>query len=188
MTFLIGLGCFCNCCCNLFLLLITCLHIVINHSIICAKLINLPYITFYFSGATYIVLCGIDNALLASAIVIPSSQNIIASLCCWSVDQFIHEVTILKYDCKLVLNTIVKKLSMAGIYKPSTFEFVIVNLHLVKFFRLHIFQLHVYLLVILNLLMTFAKCLCKFRNQKIRKFLHVLTLLGDVGQVHLVFH
>ncbi len=116
LRFLIGLGCFYNC--SLFLLLSTCLHIMINHSINCAKLVILPCITTCFSDVTYFVLCGTDNALLASTIFIPSSHNILASLCCWSVDCFIPEVTILKYDCKFALNTIVKKLSMANTHKP----------------------------------------------------------------------
>jgi len=118
LRFLTRLGCFCNCHCSLFLLLSTCLHIMINHSIICVKLVSLPCITICFSDATYFVLCSTDNALLTSAIVIPSSHNILAPLCCRSVDCSILEVTILKYDCKLALDIVVKKLSMVGTCKP----------------------------------------------------------------------
>jgi hypothetical protein len=71
-----------------------------------------------FVGATYLVLCGIDNALLAYVVVIPSSHNIVASLCCCNVDYFILVVAILKYDCKPVVNTIVRKLFMVNISKP----------------------------------------------------------------------
>jgi hypothetical protein len=64
-----------------------------------------------------LVLCGIENELLAFVIVMPSSHNIVASLCC-SVDHFILIVAILKYGYKLVLNTIVRKISMIGTSKP----------------------------------------------------------------------
>jgi hypothetical protein len=37
----------------------------------------------------------------------PSSHNIIASLCCCSVDYFILIIAILMYDCKPTLNIIV---------------------------------------------------------------------------------
>jgi hypothetical protein len=72
----------------------------------------------FFLSTTYLIFCGIDSALLASAIVIFFSHNIIASLCCYNVDCFIPVVVILKYDCKLILNTIVRKLSMVGTCKP----------------------------------------------------------------------
>jgi hypothetical protein len=65
-----------------------------------------------------LVFYGIDNALLVSTIVISSSHNIVASLCCSNVDHFILVVAILKYDYKLVLNTIVRKLYVVGTYKP----------------------------------------------------------------------
>jgi hypothetical protein len=70
-----------------------------------------------FNGVTCLVLYGIDNALLAFAIVMPSLHNIATSLCC-SVDRFILVVVILRYDCKPILNIIIKKLSMVGICKP----------------------------------------------------------------------
>jgi len=73
---------------------------------------------YFFLGTTYLIFCGIDSAILAYAIVIFSSHNIIASLCCCNVDCFIPVVVILKYDCKLVLNTIVRKLSMVSTCKP----------------------------------------------------------------------
>jgi hypothetical protein len=61
---------------------------------------------------------GIDNLLLASIVIIPSSHNIVASLCCCSIDHFILAIAILKYDYKPALNTIIRKLSMVGICKP----------------------------------------------------------------------
>jgi hypothetical protein len=64
LRFLTRLGCFCNCHCSLFLLLSTCLHIMISHSIICVKFVSLPCIIMCFSDATYFVLCGTNNALL----------------------------------------------------------------------------------------------------------------------------
>ncbi len=54
------------------------------------------------------VLYGIDSAFFVSIVVIPSSHNIAASLCCCIVDRFIPVVVIQRYDCKPVLNTVVK--------------------------------------------------------------------------------
>jgi hypothetical protein len=48
LWFLFRLGYFCSYHYSLLFLLSTCFHIVINHSIICAKLVNLPYITLRF--------------------------------------------------------------------------------------------------------------------------------------------
>jgi hypothetical protein len=78
-----------------------------------------------FAGATYLVLCGIHGALLASTVIIPSSHNIIVSLCCCNVDHFILAVTILKYDCKPTLNTIVRKMYVWLVFvnHEPTFEF-----------------------------------------------------------------
>jgi hypothetical protein len=120
LRFLTGLGYFCNFHCSLFLFLSTCLHIMISHSIICAKLVSLLCIILCFNDVTYFVLCGINNAHLVSTIVIPSSHNILASLCCWIVDCFIPKVTIMKYDYKFTLNIVVKKFSMADTCKPWT--------------------------------------------------------------------
>jgi len=61
------------------------------------------------SSLYYSMFYGIESAFLALAIVIPSSHNIVASLCCYSVECLILAITILKYDCKPTLNTIVKK-------------------------------------------------------------------------------
>ncbi len=71
-----------------------------------------------FISATYLVLCGTKSALLASTIIMPFSHNIATSLCCCNVDYFILIAAILKYDYKLVLNTIVRKLSMVSTCKP----------------------------------------------------------------------
>jgi hypothetical protein len=97
-----------------FVLLSTCLHIMICHPTICAILVNLPYITLCFASTAYLILCGINNALLTFVVVIPSSHNIVASLCYYNVDHFIHAIAIIRYDCKLPLNIVVKKLSMVG--------------------------------------------------------------------------
>jgi len=71
-----------------------------------------------FINVASLVFCGIESSLLVSEIVMPSSNNIVASLCCYNVDLFITKVTILRYDCKLVLHTIVKKLFVVGTCKP----------------------------------------------------------------------
>jgi hypothetical protein len=42
---------------------------------------------YVFHGATYFVLFGTKNAFLALAIVVYFSHNILASLCCCSVDR-----------------------------------------------------------------------------------------------------
>jgi hypothetical protein len=52
------------------------------------------------------------------AVIMFSSHNIAISLCCCNVDRFILIVTIMKYDCKPALNTIVKKMYLVGTYKP----------------------------------------------------------------------
>jgi len=70
-----------------------------------------------FDGVACLVLCGTNNAFLASTIVISSSHNIITSLCC-SVDHFIPIVTILWYDYKLALNIVIKKLFVVSTCKP----------------------------------------------------------------------
>jgi hypothetical protein len=77
-----------------------------------------PILFYAFGGVACFVFCGTESALLASMVVIPSSHNIVTSLSCSSVDYFIPAITILKCDCKLALNTVIKKLSMVGIYKP----------------------------------------------------------------------
>ncbi len=70
-------------------------------------LLVFPILLCVFVGTTYVICCGIDNALLASVVAIPFSHNIVTSLCYYNVDYFILIVIILRYDCKLVLNTIV---------------------------------------------------------------------------------
>jgi protein-S-isoprenylcysteine O-methyltransferase Ste14 len=76
-------------------------------------------VLFYvFGGVAYFVLCGTYSAFLASTVIVPSSHNIVASLCYWSVNHFILVVTILMYDYKPTLNIIVRKLFMIGICKP----------------------------------------------------------------------
>jgi hypothetical protein len=65
-----------------------------------------------------LILCGTISALLTSIVVIFFSHNVATSLCYCSVDHFIHAVAILKYDCKPVLNTIIKNMFVVGTYKP----------------------------------------------------------------------
>ncbi len=77
-----------------------------------------PILFYAFGGVACFIFCGIESALLAFTVVIPSSHNIVTSLCCCNVDYFIPTITILKCDYKPALNTIVKKLFMVGIYKP----------------------------------------------------------------------
>jgi hypothetical protein len=71
-----------------------------------------------FTGATCLVLYGTESALLAFEVIMPFSHNIVASLCCCSVDHFILIVVILRYDCKPTLNAIIKKKFVVGICKP----------------------------------------------------------------------
>ncbi len=68
-----------------------------------------PILLCVFVDATCLVFYGIESALLASIIVMFSSHNIVASLCCCNVDCFIPIVAILKYDYILALNIIVRK-------------------------------------------------------------------------------
>jgi len=77
-----------------------------------------PVLFYVFGGVAYLILCGIESALLASVVVMFSSHNIVASLCYYSVDLFILEIIIMKYDCKPTLDIVVKKLSMVGVCKP----------------------------------------------------------------------
>jgi hypothetical protein len=72
---------------------------------------------YVFASVAYLVLCGIESAILVFAIVMPSSHIIVASLCC-SVDHFIPVVAILRYDYKPALNIVVGKLYGVGTYKP----------------------------------------------------------------------
>ncbi len=52
---------------------------------------------------------------------------------------------------------------------------IIINLHPLSLLLLHVFQLHVCLLVILSLPMTFAKCLYKLWKNIIMKIWHVIV-------------
>jgi len=46
-----------------------------------------PVLLCVFGGATYLVLCRIKSALLAFAIIVPSSHSITTSLCCCNVNN-----------------------------------------------------------------------------------------------------
>jgi len=90
-----------------------------HHPTICAMFISLSSITLCFYRCyLFGTLFGIDNALLVSIVVMPFSHNIVASLFCCNVDCFILVVAILRYDYRLALNTIVRKLSMVGTCRP----------------------------------------------------------------------
>jgi hypothetical protein len=81
-------------------------------------LLVFPILFSVFGGAAYLVLCGIESELLVFVVVMPFSHNIATSLCCCSVELFILAIAIMKYDCKLALNTIINKLFVVGICKP----------------------------------------------------------------------
>jgi hypothetical protein len=73
---------------------------------------------YVFGSDACLVFCGTKSVFLALTIVIPSSHNIVASLCYCSVDCFIPVITILKYDYKPTLNTVINKLFVVGTCKP----------------------------------------------------------------------
>jgi hypothetical protein len=90
-------------------------------------------VLFYvFGGVACLVLCGIKSVFLVLALVIPSSHNIVTSLCCCNVDSFILVIAILRYDYKPTLNTIVKKLFIFVNHEP-TFESIHSKPPLTKF-------------------------------------------------------
>ncbi len=59
-------------------------------------LLVFPILFYGFGGVVRLVLCGTKNVLFVSIIIIPSSHNNIASLCCCSLDRFILKIAILK--------------------------------------------------------------------------------------------
>jgi len=77
-----------------------------------------PVLLYVFTSATYFVFCGTQSALLASVVIMSSSHNIVASLCYCIVNYFILAIVIMRYDYKLALNIVVKKLFVIGTYKP----------------------------------------------------------------------
>ncbi len=117
LCFLTWLCHLCGCHRGLPFLLSTCLHIMICHPTNCAMFVSFPCLLRVFTSTTYLILYGTYSALLIPAIDIPSSHNIVASLCC-NVDCCILIVTILRYDCKFILKTILKKLFVVGTCKP----------------------------------------------------------------------
>ncbi len=82
------------------------------------RLLVFPELLCVFASTACLILYGIDSALFAFVVVIPSSHNIVASLCCCNVDHFILAIAILRYDCKPTLNIVIITLSMVGICKP----------------------------------------------------------------------
>jgi len=81
-------------------------------------LLTFPIVLCVFAGTAYLIFYGTNSALLASTIIIFFSHNITASLRCYNVDHFILVVAILRYYYKIVLNAIIKKISMVGTCKP----------------------------------------------------------------------
>jgi hypothetical protein len=65
-------------------------------------LLVFPILLYIFAGVTCLVLCGTKSALLAFVVVMPSSHNIVTSLCYCSVDYFIPVVIIMRYDYNLL--------------------------------------------------------------------------------------
>jgi hypothetical protein len=80
---------FCNCHRGLLFLLSACLHILIYHPTTCAMFVSLPYITLCCHYCCLFELYGIESALLAFAIIMFFSRNIVASLHCCNVNHFI---------------------------------------------------------------------------------------------------
>ncbi len=77
-----------------------------------------PILVCVYVGVAYLVFCGTKSALLASTTIMPSSHNIIASLCYCNVDRFILTIVIMRYDYNPALNTIVRKLYVVSTCKP----------------------------------------------------------------------
>jgi hypothetical protein len=91
---------------------------MICHPIVYAMFVNCLYITLCVASVIYLVLYGTKSALLAFVVIMSSSHNITTSLCCYGVNHFILVVTILKYDRKFIINTIIRKIFVVSIYKP----------------------------------------------------------------------
>jgi uncharacterized membrane protein len=102
--------------CSFFFLNVSTLWFIIPQFVQC--LLVFLVLLCVFASTICLVLCGTYNAFFTSVVIMPFSHNIATSLCCCNVDYFIPIVTILKYYCKLVLNTIVRKMSMVGTCKP----------------------------------------------------------------------
>jgi hypothetical protein len=104
--------------CSFFFLHVFTLWFVIPQFVQCLLVFLILFCVFV--SIAYLIHYGIDNAFLTFVVVIPSSHNIIASLCCSNVNHFIPAIAILRYDYKHVLNTIVKKLFVVATCKPWT--------------------------------------------------------------------
>jgi hypothetical protein len=78
-----------------------------------------------FTDVACLVLYGTENAFFTSIVVMSSSHNIAASLCCHGVDCFILAVAILRYDYKPALNIIIIKKSMLFVSHELAFEFAL---------------------------------------------------------------
>jgi hypothetical protein len=97
-------------------IVVSCLSLFIPQFV--QYLLIFPVLLYVFGSDAYLVLYGIENVLLVSTIVIPSSHNITPSLCCYSVDRFILTIKIPRYDYKPTLNKVVKKLFVVSTCKP----------------------------------------------------------------------
>jgi hypothetical protein len=92
---------------GMFLLLSTCLHI--SHSTICAIFVSFPCIILYFWWCYLFSTMWYIYVFFFSVVINLFSHKIVTSLCCCNVDRVIPIMAILRYDCKVALNTIVKK-------------------------------------------------------------------------------
>ncbi len=72
---------------------------------------------YVFINGVCLVFCSTDSALFVFVVVMLSSHNIAASLC-YIVGHFILAIVIIIYDCKLVINTVVRTLFVVGTCKP----------------------------------------------------------------------
>jgi hypothetical protein len=72
---------------------------------------------YVFTNGVCLVFCGTDSALLVFVVVMPSSHNIATSLC-YIVGHFILAIVIIRYDYKLIVNTVVRTLFVVGTCRP----------------------------------------------------------------------
>lgn len=63
------------------------------------------------------VVCGTNNVLCVTIIEIPFSHINTNSLCCCKISRFIPTMAMHKLDYNLDQNTVVKKLSIIGVYR-----------------------------------------------------------------------
>jgi hypothetical protein len=99
-----------------FFLLVCTLWFIIPQFVQCLLVFLILFCVF--AHVACLVLCGIESAFLAFVLIMPFPHNIATSLCCYNDYHFILVVIIMKYNCKPILNIIVKKLFVVGTCKP----------------------------------------------------------------------